>query len=188
LSGSCLFVLLLLLFLVVIKLYMVYGAQAWPPESNSNSSCPKLVKHDQHHHAPAFSKRFRKIGRLMCDNYVHIIKQSSLLPSHRPCRRLSRCPSHRPGHRPSCCLSRRRRPRAAVRLGIAVRVAVRVAFRVKLVRPSGFNWGITARIEYRVGSQDRFAEASFLSVLEPVAGSAAGIIKLSGKLQVEKVS
>lgn len=106
LSGSCLFVLLLLLFLVVIKLYMVYGAQAWPPESNSNSSCPKLVKHDQHHHAPAFSKRFRKIGRLMCDNYVRIIKQSSLLPSHRPCRRLSRCPSHRPGHRPSCCLSR----------------------------------------------------------------------------------
>jgi hypothetical protein len=108
--------------------------------------------------------------------------------SHRPCRRLSRCPSHRPGHRPpSCCLSRRRRPRAAVRRGIAVRVAVRVAFRVKLVRPSGFNWGITARIEYRVGSQDRFAEASFLSVLEPVAGSAAGIIKLSGTLQVEKV-
>ena len=60
---------------------MVYGAQAWPPESNSNSSCPKLVKHDQHHHAPAFSKRFRKIGRLMCDNYVRIIKQSSLLPT-----------------------------------------------------------------------------------------------------------
>ena len=81
LSGSCLFVLLLLLFLVVIKLYMVYGAQAWPPESNSNSSYPKLVKHDQHHHAPAFSKRFRKIGRLMCDNYVRIIKQSSLLPT-----------------------------------------------------------------------------------------------------------
>jgi hypothetical protein len=63
---------------------MVYGAQAWPPESNSNSSCPELVKHDQHHHAPAFSKRFRKIGRLMCDNYHQTVEspsESSSVPS-----------------------------------------------------------------------------------------------------------